>query len=103
MSQEVQANLKRIELIWTDCRSQYGTSGEFLFGTWSGADCIYAPVVMRIHTYNVQLNAAVQQYVAAVRAQKDVAEWIAAARAEPWVIDYDGAAKAGIPRVAQRK
>ena len=100
---EVQANLQRIEQIWTDCRSQFGAGGEFLFGAWSGADCMYAPVVMRVRSYGVQLHATAQKYATAVCAQKDVAEWIAAARSEPWVIDYEAAAQAGVARAVQRK
>jgi glutathione S-transferase len=99
----VQANLQRIEEIWTDCRSRFGAGGDFLFGAWSGADCMYAPVVMRFRSYGVQLNAAVQKYVAAVSAQKDVAEWIAAARSDEWVIDWEAAVRAGVTPVAQRK
>lgn len=100
---EVQASLQRIEQMWTDCRSRFGAGGEFLFGVWSGADCMYAPVVMRLRSYGVQLNATVQQYAAAVCAQKDVAEWVGAARTEPWFIDWEAAAQAGVAPVAQRK
>ena len=102
-SPEVQSNLRRIEQIWTDCRTRFGAGGEFLFGAWSGADCMYAPVVMRLHSNGVQMNVTTQQYVAAVRAQKDTAEWIAAARSDPWVIDWEAAARAGVAPVAQRK
>lgn len=102
-STEVQANLRRIGQIWTECRSRFGAGGEFLFGAWSGADCMYAPVVMRFRSYGVETNAAAQQYVSAVCAHRDVAEWTSAALAEPWVIDWEAAARAGIPPVAQRK
>jgi len=102
-SPAVQANLARIEQIWTDCRDRFGAGGDYLFGAWSGADCMYAPVVMRIHSNGVQLNATVQKYVAAVRAQKDTAAWIEAARSEPWVIDWEAAARTGVAPVAQRK
>ena len=102
-SPAVQSNLQRIEQIWTECRTRFGAAGDFLFGAWSGADCMYAPVVMRCHGYGVQLNATAQRYVAAVRAQQDTAAWIAAARADEWVIDWETATRAGVAPVAQRK
>ncbi len=100
---EVHANVRRIEQMWMDCRARFGTGGPFLFGTWSAADCMYAPVVMRLRSYGVDVEASVQQYMTAVCTQRDVAEWVAAAQAEVWIIDYEAAARAGVAPVAKRK
>lgn len=99
----VQANLARIGAIWSDCRARYGAGGPFLFGEWSGADCMYAPVAMRMRSYDVAPDAAAREYMAAVCAQPDVAEWMQAAVVEPWVIDWEAAARAGVAPSARRK
>ncbi|HEY9641576.1 MAG TPA: glutathione S-transferase family protein, partial [Coleofasciculaceae cyanobacterium] len=41
----VQADIDRIFKIWQTCRQQFGQGGDFLFGTFSIADAMYAPVV----------------------------------------------------------
>lgn len=99
----VQANIDRICALWTDCRTRFGAGGPFLFGAWSGADCMYAPVVMRFRSNHVPVSDAVRQYMAAVYAQPDVTAWMDAAAKEPWVIDWEAAARAGVAPVARRK
>lgn len=48
---EVKKNIDRIAAIWTGCRKEFGTGGPFLFGAFSIADAMYAPVVSRFTTY----------------------------------------------------
>jgi glutathione S-transferase len=86
---EVQANVRRIEAIWTDCRTRYGAGGAFLFGRFGAADAMYAPVVARFHTYAVDLNAPARAYMDAVMGLAAWAEWQAAALTEPWVLPED--------------
>ncbi len=92
---EVLADLARIGSIWSDCRARFGAGGPFLFGAWSGADCMYAPVVMRMRSYEAAPDDGARQYMTAVCGQADVAEWMDAAREEDWVIDYDAAGRPG--------
>lgn len=71
---EVLAEIRRIEEIWS------GAKGPFLFGDFTGADAMYAPVVLRFRTYDVQVaNRAYTQAMLALPAMKD---WIAAAERE---------------------
>lgn len=83
---QVEANIARIQDIWTLCRTDYGAGGPFLFGAFSGADCMYAPVVTRFWTYGVKLNPAAAAYVDAILDHPLMREWIEAAHKEPWVI-----------------
>jgi len=83
----VAAEVDRLIAIWNDCRARYGSGGNFLFGDWSAADAMYAPVVTRFATYAVPLQGAAAAYRDAVMATPAMAEWIAAAKAETWVID----------------
>ena len=85
----VAADMARIVEIWSDCRKRFGEGGDFLFGEWSAADAMYAPVATRFTTYAVPLNGAAAAYRDAVMAAPDMVEWITAAKAETWTIDYD--------------
>ena len=89
LTPEAHANVRRIEAIWTDCRTRYGTDGAFLFGSFCAADAMYAPVVSRFHTYTVEVGAVARAYVDAVMALPAWGEWRAAALAEPWVLPED--------------
>ena len=79
---EVAAEIARIDTIWSDCRRRHGANGPFLFGAFSIADAMYAPVVSRLRTYGVALRGAAAQYADAIHALPAMQEWIAGARAE---------------------
>jgi len=89
LNDETLADVRRIEAIWGECRTRYGASGPFLFGAFGAADAMYAPVIARFHTYDVEVGAAARAYMAAVMALPAWAEWGAAARKEPWVLPED--------------
>lgn len=76
------ADIARIIALWTECREKHGSGGEFLFGAFSVADAMYAPVVLRFRTYEVELPEACRGYADAVLAIPAIGEWIAAAEAE---------------------
>jgi glutathione S-transferase len=86
-SPEGTAAAARVDAIWEDCRAEHGVGGPFLFGAFSAADAMYAPVVNRFHIYDLPRSNASQAYMDAVMALPAWAEWADAARAEPWVID----------------
>jgi glutathione S-transferase len=79
---EIVAEVARIQTIWNDCRSRYGARGPFLFGAFSVADAMYAPVVSRLRTYGVALDGAAAPYAGAIHALPAMQEWIAGAHAE---------------------
>jgi len=83
-------NAARISALWTDCREAYSVNGDYLFGAWSAADMMYAPVVGRLRTFGVPVDAKVQKYLDAVWAHPDMAEWVQAAIDEPYTIDVLG-------------
>lgn len=86
LTDEVRDNVRRIEEIWADTRARYGQGGPFLFGTWTAADAMYAPVVTRFKTYDVKLSKTAQAYCDAVLALPAMKEWYAAGAAEEWVL-----------------
>jgi glutathione S-transferase len=80
-------DVKRIRTLWTDTLERYGRNGPFLFGSFSIADAMFAPVVLRFRTYEVELDARLHAYCTAVLSLPAVEEWMAAARLEPWTIE----------------
>jgi glutathione S-transferase len=86
---DVAANVTRIDAMWTDCRARFGDAGPFLFGAFSAADAMYAPVVSRFHTYGIEIGSAARAYMEAVMALPAWSAWRAAALAEPWVLPED--------------
>ena len=86
---DVLANVRRIDAIWSDCRARFGKGGPFLFGTFTNADAMYAPVVSRFETYAIDVSAPSRAYMQAVTALPAWAEWKAAALKEEWVLPED--------------
>ena len=84
---EIQGDIDRITALWRDCRRRFGAGGDFLFGAFSIADAMYAPVVSRFRTFKLPLEGEIEAYAAAVTAWPAYQEWLAAARNEPMVID----------------
>lgn len=80
----VRADVARIEAIWADARARFGDGGPFLFGAFSAADAMYAPVVNRFHAYAIPVSPASRAYMDAVMALPSWRAWIAGAEAEPW-------------------
>ncbi len=82
----LQADIDKVTERWTTARTHYADieAGPYLFGAWSGADIMFAPVVTRFKTYGVPLNGDMQAYADAVLAHPDVRRWhdLAAGEAE---------------------
>jgi glutathione S-transferase len=84
---EVLADINRITALWRDCRKRFGEGGDFLFGSFTIADAMYAPVVSRFRTYKIELDEESQRYADTVWALPSMQEWATAARNEPMVIE----------------
>ena len=80
------ADIARIVGVWNDCRARFGTDGPFLFGEFSIADAMYAPVVSRFVTYAVPLDGAAREYADMMWALPAVVAWAEGARAEHFEI-----------------
>jgi glutathione S-transferase len=89
LTAEVEADVRRIEQIWTDCRARFGAAGPFLFGAFGAADAMYAPVVSRFTSYGIGVGAAAKSYMQAVTALPAYREWRMAGLAEPWVMPHN--------------
>ena len=90
LTPELAAAIARIDAIWTDCRRRYGALGPWLFGAYSAADAMYAPVAFRFRTYGTQgLGAESIAHVDTVVQDPLLQPWLAAAEAEPERIEHE--------------
>lgn len=87
VSDAVRADVARIETIWAECLEVSG--GPFLFGGFSNADAMYAPVVNRFEVYELGGAAHVEAYSQTMKDLPAWQAWDAAARAEPWVVEEE--------------
>jgi len=87
LSADAQANIARVQQIWGECRERYGRSGPFLFGAFTAADAMFAPVVHRFRTYAIEVTPVVQAYMDTMMALPAFAEWTRAGLAETLVIE----------------
>jgi glutathione S-transferase len=86
VSAETRADAVRILQNWAEARSRFGQQGPYLFGTFSAADIMLAPVVTRFVTYGFTLPGFAQSYVDAMMAHPWMEEWYGAADQETWMI-----------------
>ncbi len=87
LSADALADIARIQDIWTGCRQHHAHLGPFLFGAFSGADAMYAPVVHRFRTYALEVNPLVKDYMDAMLAHPAIAQWTQEALAETLLIE----------------
>ncbi len=89
VSAAVEADLRRIGAIWNQARARFGQGGPFLFGRFSNADAMFAPVATRILTYGLPVDAASAAYVETIHAMPSFRRWHAAALQETALITAD--------------
>ena len=89
----VRANVARISAMWTELLAEHG--GPMLLGDFSIADAYYAPVCMRLRTFDLPVSQVVQDYVARVAALPGVQAWIDGALAEHSFVPHDEPYRAG--------
>lgn len=97
LPEPVARHAARIQELWRSCRSRWGAGGDFLFGRFSIADAMYAPVVTRFETYGVEVDAVARGYMDAVLGLPAMRAWIAGAAEEPQRIKaYEAIADAAV-------
>ncbi|MGC2223259.1 MAG: glutathione S-transferase family protein [Methylocella sp.] len=86
LTPDASADVARLEQAFAQARGEFGQAGAFLFGDFSAADAMFAPVVNRLHVYDVAVTAASRAYMDAMMALPAWQEWRAQAEAETWII-----------------
>ncbi len=82
-------DVARFESIVREARSRFGAGGPFLFGTFSAADAMYAPLATRLDTYSIAVDATTRAYVDAILALPSFQDWRNAGLRETWVVAAD--------------
>ncbi|OUL23679.1 glutathione S-transferase family protein [Nostoc sp. 106C] len=83
---EVQKDIDRITNIWQEFRQKFAAEGDMLFGKFTIADAMFAPVVLRFVTYDVQLDSISRKYVETILELPAIQDWIQAAKNETEVL-----------------
>ncbi|MGN6101645.1 MAG: glutathione S-transferase family protein [Devosia sp.] len=84
---EVAPELQRLETLWGGLLDRSG--GPYLFGAFSAADAMFAPLATRLRTYALPLSDVASGYVEAIYALPSFQHWRDAAIAEPWIVEDD--------------
>ena len=89
LSSQAETEIARVKALWQQCRSRFGNRGEWLFGEYSIADAMYAPMALRFDGYGIPLFGFEKEYVQSVLKQAGIVEWIEAGKDETEVIEED--------------
>ncbi len=80
------ADIDRVLDIWSDGHRRYQSPGNWLFGRFSVADAMFAPVVLRFRSYGINLPDAASAYPRRMLESESIQRWLAAAESEIEVI-----------------
>lgn len=88
---DVTANVERFCTLVREARSRFGepAGGPYLYGAFSAADAMYAPLVTRLDTYDLEVDSVTRTYMDAVLASDAFQKWLAAALQEDWIVAED--------------
>ncbi len=86
---KVAADVARITAIWNEARARHADAGPYLFGAFSAADAMFAPVCTRLRSYSIAVDPVSEAYCDAIHAHPAFVSWRNAALAEPWIVPED--------------
>ena len=82
VNEAAQHDIDRVRAIWRDCRMRHADDGAFLFGAFSIADAMYAPVALRLLSYGVPVDGVERRYIDTLLELSALQEWLQAAELE---------------------
>lgn len=89
LSDEAVRDIQRIDAMWSEQMAIH--DGRWLFGDWSIADAMYAPVALRFKTYGIQLSERAAQYQQTVLSSPAIQTWLEQAALEQDIVEEDEA------------
>ncbi len=89
VSADVQKEIDRVVAVWEFCKNNYGANGPWLFGEFSGADAMFAPLVIRFTGYDIKLSGFAKEYCETVMQNSHLKDWIEAGKQEAQIIKID--------------
>ena len=75
MTDSLQADLNRLFQLWQHCRQRAAARGPWLYGDYSVADAMFAPVVMRLQTYGISCPSLLASYYEPQLADPHLQSW----------------------------
>lgn len=93
LSESCIGEVQRIDDIWRDCRLACGAASPWLFGSFSIADVMFAPVALRFVTYSIDVSVESRHFVTGVQSLEPIKEWCDEAAREPEALDFVDALK----------
>lgn len=87
------ADIERVRMLWRECRERFSAAGPWLYGRWSIADAMYAPVATRFRTYGVALEGVEADYHATALADPELRKWVVLAELESEVLEAEEAGR----------
>jgi glutathione S-transferase len=91
MTPPLERDLRRVDAIWSACRRDHGERGPYLFGAFSAADAMFAPVVLRVRSYGLPLSGLASRYLDTMLGDAHLCDWIEASSRETRVIPHEEA------------
>lgn len=88
VSLELRDDIARVDSLWSEMLTSYSSMGPWLFGDFSIADCMFAPVVFRFHTYTPGVSEISQEYMTTMLEHPKIQLWLKQAQAEEEIISY---------------
>ncbi len=85
-------DVARIDQLWSQQMTDYPEG--FLFGDWSIADAMYAPVALRFETYGIELSDQAKVYHQRLLQSPAMQLWLAQASTETDIVEEDEAGEA---------
>ena len=82
VSEKLEEEIARIDAIWSCCRRKYAAGGDYLFGKFSIADCMFAPMAICFRSYGAKLSMEAQRYANTLLANPHIQDWMKQGRAE---------------------
>jgi glutathione S-transferase len=88
LSRTAQRQIERVRSIWGACRQRFHEAGPWLFGAFSIADVMYAPMALRFVTYEISVRPPARSFIDAVTSLPAIHDWIREAAREPERIEF---------------
>lgn len=82
---KLETELERVRQIWRDCRDK-DPDGPFLFGAFTIADAMYAPMVIRFNAYGIEAGATERKYINTILALAAMKQWMQQGAAETEIL-----------------
>ncbi len=82
LSEQLYNEVARIDAIWSGSRDKFGENGNYLFGRFSIADCMFAPTAVIFNSYQPELTETAKSYLNTLLDNPFVQKWIVQGRGE---------------------